>query len=103
MLRDAGFKLFRGLYNLCSPYFDQLLKTITILLQFILRPFLVGDVTPYTLNEVSPIDVDNSATYVDVLYLELLSNVVEIPSSMFSVSSSHLPTRASFVAGEFRP
>jgi len=34
--------------------------------------------------------------------LEFLSNVVEIPSSMFSVSSSHLPAQASFPAGEYR-
>ena len=37
----------------------------------------------------------------DLQTAELLSNVVEIPSSMFSVSSSHLPVQASFLAGEY--
>ena len=55
----------------------------------------------------TPVQVDVSISKERIVIAdsasELLSNVVEIPSSMFSVSSSHLPTRASFVAGEFRP
>jgi hypothetical protein len=33
---------------------------------------------------------------------ELLSNVVEIPSSIFFINSSHLPAQASLAAGESR-
>jgi len=69
MFRYAGFKIFRGLCQLCSADFDQLLKTITVLLQLLLRPFLVGDVTPYALNEVFSFNVDNPAIYLDVSYL----------------------------------
>ena len=36
------------------------------------------------------------------LFSELLSNVVEIPSSIPFVSFSHLPAQASFLAGAFR-